>query len=130
MKSTVATYYSGSGYSSKAVDGDVTTEYVSYYSDRPWWSVDLEAHYVVKAIRVLPNEYYSRFRYISVFVGVTKVLGLSDLDTHMLVGEYVGPYTASLGWLEFNVNETACGRYVSLKGTSDYLHVYEVEVLV
>ncbi|XP_052694408.1 uncharacterized protein LOC128172675 [Crassostrea angulata] len=118
-----------------AVDGNNGTDFVvdkcSCTEDgdtNPWWSVDLQAIYTIKSVRIFNRgmdewgvDVSDRLRNVTVIVGLT----VSDINTPC--GFFAGPGTLSQ-LVVIDCPTLPQGRFVKISIITEYLTLCEVEV--
>nr|XP_034315530.1 fucolectin-like [Crassostrea gigas] len=118
-----------------AVDGNNGTDFVvdkcsctAGGDTTPWWSVDLQAIYTIKSVRIFNRgidewglDVSDRLRNVTVTVGLTE----SDVNTPC--GFFAGPGTLSQ-LVVIDCPTLPQGRFVKISIITEYLTLCEVEV--
>ncbi|XP_068240356.1 uncharacterized protein [Palaemon carinicauda] len=116
---------------SRAVDGDLTTQYHSLNKIDTWWCVDLGNTYVIWLIDILPHpEVASWFRDVKVYIGETLVTN-GDFSTYTEVLYFLGPWDGA-NRIKITPPSMAIARFVAIQGLSgmEFLNIIDVKVMV
>ncbi|XP_064105619.1 uncharacterized protein LOC135215009 isoform X2 [Macrobrachium nipponense] len=115
---------------SRAVDGDLQTQYHSASQTDTWWCVDLGLAYIIRAIDVLPHPGVPTwFKLMKIYVGTTSVTN-GDFSSYTQVGYFTESWNGTYR-LVFTPPSFTVGRYVAIQGTSgtEFLNLVDVKVM-
>ncbi|XP_066986702.1 uncharacterized protein [Macrobrachium rosenbergii] len=115
---------------SRAVDGDLQTQYHSSSQTDAWWIVDLGLSYVIRVIDVLPHPSVPTwFKQVKIYVGTTLATN-GDFSSYTQVGYFADNWDG-VNRLLFPPPSLTVGRYVAIQGTSgtEFLNLMDVKVM-